>query len=238
MGTVRDLEYFADGRMMIGRLALPDGDDLRPAVLLAHEGSGLDDYQKGRAERFADLGYIAFALDYHGGGNVIGDREAMRARLDFLWEDPVRIRSLAQAGLDVLLAERRTDRTRVAAIGYCFGGALALELARSGADLKAVVGFHPRLATKRPHDAGNIKGRVLVCLGSDDPLIQVDERLNFEQEMRAGGVDWQVNMYGGAEHSFTHPWADLIEVPGLGYHRAADERSWRAMLDVLADVLA
>src|SRR5438094_2772333 len=121
MVEMRDLDYTADGSTMIGRLALPDGSDTRPAVLIAHDGSGLDDYQKGRAARFAELGYIAFALDYFGGGNSITEEEA-EVRCPELWFEPDRIRALARGGLDVLDAERRTDWSRIAAVGYCFGG--------------------------------------------------------------------------------------------------------------------
>lgn len=237
MVTWKDIEYPADGSTMIGRLALPDGETTRPAVLIAHEGPGLDDYQRNRAQRFAERGYVAFALDYHGGGRPLDDRDQMMARLQMLWEDPERIRSLARSGLDVLLTEPRADPAKVAAIGYCFGGAFVLELARGGADIKAVIGFHPRLATMRPQDARNISGRVLVCVGTEDPLISVEERAAFEEEMRAGGVDWRMNLYGGAEHSFTHPGADFADLPGITYHQPSDERSWRAMLDLLDESL-
>ena len=160
----------------------------------------------------------------------------MAARCQALWFEPERIRALAGAGLDVLLAEPRTDASRVAAVGYCFGGALVLELARGGADVKAVVGFHPRLATRRPHDAANIRGKVLVCVGTEDPLVSVEERLAFEDEMRAGGVDWRMNLYGGAKHSFTRPGAELEGRPGVEYDETSDERSWRAMLDLFDEV--
>lgn len=236
--TATDIEYEADGRTMVGRLAVPAGDGRHPAVLIAHEGAGLDDHQRSRADRLADLGYVAFALDYQGGGKSVTDREAMMARLDALWHDPARTRGLARAGLDVLLAHPRVDTTRVAAIGYCFGGHLVLELARDGADLAAVVGFHPRLATPRPLDAANITGKVLVCVGSEDPVISVGERLMFEEQMRAAGVDWRMNLYGCAQHSFTHPWVDSIEVPGLRFHPLSAQRSWRAMLDLFDEAFS
>jgi dienelactone hydrolase len=114
---------------------------------------------------------------------------------------------------------------------------LVLELARGGGDVKAVVGFHPRLATRRPHDSANIRGTVLVCVGTEDPLISAEERLAFEEEMRAGGVDWRMNLYGGTEHSFTNPTADTAGRPGVSYHQVSDDRSWRAMLDLFAEVL-
>jgi dienelactone hydrolase len=233
---IKDIEYAGDGSTMIGRLALPEGDDQRPAVLIAHEGGGLDEYQKSRAERFAELGYVAFALDYHGHGKPLASQQDMAARCQALWSEPDRIRAVGTAGLDVLLAEPRADNARVVAVGYCFGGAIVLELARGAADIKAVVGFHPRLATRRPDDAVNIRGRVLVCVGTDDPLVPVEERLAFEDEMRRAGVDWRMNLYGGAQHSFTRPGAELDGRPGVQYDPLSDQRSWRAMLDLFDEV--
>jgi dienelactone hydrolase len=233
---IEDIDYAADGSTMVGRLALPEGEGQRPAVLIAHEGGGLDDYQKSRAERFAELGYVAFALDYHGGGKPLADENEIMDRCQALWNEPDRIRARAGAGLQVLLGESRADASRVAAVGYCFGGALVLELARGGADVKAVVGFHPRLATRGAQDSANIRGKVLVCVGTHDPLISVQERLAFEEEMRAGGVDWRMNLYGGTEHSFTNPAAELAGRPGVRYHHLSDKRSWRAMLDLLDEV--
>jgi dienelactone hydrolase len=239
MATTRDVEYQADGRSMIGRLGIPDGDGLRPAVLICHEGPGLDEFQKRRALQFAEMGYVAFALDYHGGGKPLPDRDAMMARIGELRQEPSRIRGLAQAGLDVLLAEPLADPARVAAIGYCFGGTMVLELARGGADVKAVVGFHAGLGTTRPDDAANITARVLVCIGADDPLVPMQQRIDFEEEMRAGNVDWRMNLYGGAQHSFTNPAADGTSAfPGVQYHQLTDERSWRAMLDLFDEAFA
>jgi dienelactone hydrolase len=235
----RDIEYEVDGTTMIGRLALPDGDPdtgLRPGVLIAHEGNGLDDFQKARAEQFAELGYVAFALDYYGGGAPLTDRDDINARMMRLWDDAPLARSVAQAGLDVLLAEPRTDATRVAAVGYCYGGELVMELARGGADLKAVVGFHPGLTTPVPKDSAAIRGSVLVCIGADDPIVGLDERTVFEAEMRDAGVDWRMYVFGGAQHSFTHPRAADVG-PGFAYDRRTDERSWRAMLDLFAETL-
>ena len=119
----------------------------------------------------------------------------------------------------------------MAAIGYCFGGTVALELARSGADLGAVVGFHSGLGTGRPAGSGEVKAGILVCIGAEDPMIPPAERVAFEEEMRAADVDWRMNLYGGAVHSFTNPNAGLSSFPGVAYHQPTDERSWRAMLD-------
>jgi dienelactone hydrolase len=236
--TTRDISYEVGGSTMTGRLALPDGDGARPAVLVAHEGNGLDDFQKQRAERFAELGYVAFALDYHGGGRPLEGRDEINRRLSALLDDTGRTRALATAGLGVLLAEPRVDPSRVAAVGYCFGGTMVLELARTGADLKAVVGFHPGLTTNRPQDSARIVGSVLVCIGADDPIVPAEQRLAFEDEMRAAGVDWRIHLHGGAKHSFTNPHAAAAGLDALAYDQRSDERSWRAMLDLFDEVLA
>jgi dienelactone hydrolase len=233
---ITDIEYVVDGVTLVGRLAVPDGDGPLPGVLIAHEGNGLDDYQKQRAERFAELGYVAFALDYYGGGRPLESRDEINTRLGALMDDVDQVRALATGGLAVLLQAPRVDPARVAAVGYCFGGTLVLELARTGADLKAVVGFHPGLYSTRPHDSSNIVGKLLMCIGADDPLIPPEHRTAFEDEMRAAGVDWRINLYGGATHSFTNPDAARFGLPALAYHRPSDERSWRAMLDLFDEV--
>jgi len=228
---IEDIEYTVGGSRMVGHLAVDDErPGARPGVLVCHEGPGLDDHAKGRAERLAALGYPAFALDYHGEGKPLA-REEMMGRLGQLMGDPERIRELARAGLAVLLAQDEVDKARVAAIGYCFGGTMALELARSGADLTMVVGFHAGLGTQRPAGPGGIKAGILVCIGADDPLVPAEQRTAFEEEMRAAQVDWRMNLYGGAVHSFTNPNADMSGIPGVAHHQPTDERSWRAMLD-------
>lgn len=232
---IEDLTYSVDGREMVGRLAVGDKrPGRRPAVLVCHEGPGLDSHAKGRAERLASLGYVALALDYHGGGRPI-EREQMMPRIGELRNDPDRARAIAAAGLAVLLGQPEADPGRVAAIGYCFGGTLALELARSGAALAAVVGFHSGLGTERPAKAGEVKASVLVCIGADDPLVPAGQRAAFEEEMRAAQVDWRMNLYGGAVHSFTNENAGGSGFPGVAYHRPTDERSWRAMLDLFEE---
>jgi len=238
MVASREVIYDADNRRMVGTLALPDGTDQRPAVLIAHEGPGLDDHAKALATRLAELGYVAFALDYNGEGRPMTDRDVMMTRLGELSADPDRTRRIGAAGLQILLDEPRTLASKVAAIGYCFGGTVVLELARMGADLQAVVGFHPGLGTTRPEDAHNITGKILVCVGTEDPIVGFEQRRDFEDEMRSGGVDWRMNLYGGAEHSFTHPRADVVGIPGIKYHEPSDRRSWNAMLDLFAETLA
>ena len=235
----KSITYTADGLDLVGHLATPDGSGPRPAVLVCHEGPGLDMHAKEVAERLAtEEGYVAFALDYPGGGTRVAPDDMM-PRLGALMTDPERTRTRGRAGLDVLLAQPRTDRTRVAAIGYCFGGTMALELARGGTDLRAVVGFHSGLGTARPEDARNIRASVLVCIGTDDPFVPAEQRAAFEREMHEGHVaDWRMELYGGIAHSFTNPEAtEAVGLPGVRYDARTDARSWRSMLDLFAEVL-
>jgi dienelactone hydrolase len=239
MVTARDVEYQVNGVTMRGRLAVPDGDGTRPAVLIAHEGNGLDDYQRSRPDRLAELGYVAFALDYHGDGRVYTEPSEMLDRIGTLGADLDQVRALGFAGLDVLTSEPRTDPTKLAAVGYCFGGTMVLEMARAGADLKAIVGMHPGLTPSRPADSVNITGKVLICLGSEDPVVPVAQRVAFEEDMRAAGVDWRMHLYGGVVHSFTHPRTvdpDVRVLPGIRYDETADRLSWRAMLELFDEV--
>jgi dienelactone hydrolase len=232
-----DVAYEVDGTQMIGRLALPEGRAPRAGVLIAHEGYGLDDFQKTRADRFAELGYVAFALDYYGGGRPLEDRAEIGARMGRLSGDPQYARRVAAAGLAVLLDQPQTDPRSIAAVGYCFGGSLVLELARTGADIKAVVGFHPGLHDRR-NDSSAITGSVLMCVGADDPLVPDADRLAFENEMRAANVDWRMIVYGRAKHGFTNPHADTFGIEAVAYDRRADERSWHAMIELFDEVLA
>lgn len=230
-----DIEYHIDGVRYIGHLAVPEGDDLRPAVLVCHEGPGLTGHPKMRARRLAgELGYLAFALDYYGDGQPPPADEAP-ALLTELRGDPSATRQRAFAGLDVLLGHPRADHSRVGAIGYCFGGTMALELGRAGAPLHAIVGFHSGLAHASPGDAKNITGKVLVCIGVDDPIIPPAERAAFEQEMNAAGVDWQMILYSGAGHSFTNKAMDGGRA-GFQYHEPSDLRSWQAMISLFDEV--
>jgi dienelactone hydrolase len=236
--TTRSIEYTADDTALVGHLAYDDAvEGPRAAVLVSHEGPGLDNHAKEVAERLASLGYVAFALDYMGGGRPV-QGDAMMARLGGLMGDVERVRILGQAGLAVLLEQPQTDPSRVVTVGFCFGGTVCLELARSGADVRATVGMHSGLGTARPADASAIRGLVLVCIGTEDPIIPPEQRAAFEAEMRAGNVDWRMHLHGGAAHSFTNPRAGEMGMPGIEYHRPSDERSWRAMIDCFDEALA
>lgn len=232
-----EIVYEADGVRMIGTLVSPDSLSGKvPGVLVCHEGPGLNDHARDIAARLAEAGYVAFAMDYHGGGQPLTDMGETMKRIMAWMADPTGIRARATAALGVLKGAAGVDTGRLAAIGYCFGGTTALELARQGEDLKAVVGFHSGLGTARPQDAGAIKGRVLVQIGADDPIIPPQQRLDFEKEMTAGGVDWRMILYGRAGHSFTNPLVDQLGRAGFAYDRSADQRSWRAMIDLFDEV--
>jgi len=232
----QDIAYEVDGIEMVGHLAYDDAvAGRRKSVLLSHEGSGLAANIKANADALASLGYCAFALDYFGGGVQPPLEEAM-AMLGPMMDDTSISRRRAVAGLDVLLAQPQCDAGKVAAIGYCWGGAMSLEVARSGADVKAVVGFHPSM-TIDP-DSSRITASVLMCVGTDDPFVSRDDRLAFEDHMHASGVkDWQIDVYGGVAHSFTNPDVDAAGIPGLRYDRAAHERSWASMLRLFEETI-
>ena len=184
------IEYHADGVRLVGQYVVDDDKTgKRPGVLVCHEGPGLTEHTKKIAARLAGLGYAAFAMDYHGDGKPLANPADGRPRIAAWIADPTGIRARATAALDVLKAQKEVDATRLAAIGYCFGGTTSLELGRAGCDLKAIVGFHSGLATARPQDAKNIKGKVLVCIGADDPIIPPEQRADFEKEMKAAGID-------------------------------------------------
>jgi dienelactone hydrolase len=230
------LSYAADGLTMVGDLYAPDEAGLRPGVLVFPEAFGLGEHARTSARRLADMGYAALACDLHGEASVISDMARVMAVLGPLRNAPDRIRARARGGLDALLGSGAADPRRIAAIGYCLGGTMSLELARGGADIRAAVGLHSGLGTAAPADAATFKAKVLVCLGGDDPLVPVADRNAFEAEMRAARVDWRMHLYGGVVHSFTNPEADKAGNPAIRYDAGANRRSWAEMLGLLEEV--
>jgi dienelactone hydrolase len=225
------IEYKQGEQVLKGYLAWDDAvTGLRPGVLVVHEWTGLGDYTKMRTRKLAELGYIAFAADIYGKGIRPATPQEAGATAGMYKKNPTLMRQRVKAGLDTLRAEPLCDPKRVAAIGYCFGGTCVLELARSGADVAGVVTFHGALATATPEDAKNIRGKVLVLHGGDDPHVTPKEVAAFEDEMRSAGVDWQVVVYGGAVHSFSNPSSGSDNTRGVAYNAAADHRSWEAMI--------
>jgi dienelactone hydrolase len=232
--------YEADGLEMHGRLFVdPARAGVRPGVLVFPEIFGCGDHAKSRAARLAELGYAALACDLHGQGRVINDLQEVQALMAPVRESPALIRARAVPALAALRARAEIGASKVAAIGYCFGGLLALELARSGADIAGVVTFHGGLVTRDPKDAQNIRAKILVCTGADDPGIPAEQRSAFEQEMTDAGVDWQMHVYGGVVHSFTNPAAAAIGRPEFArYDAAADRRSWASMRDFFGEIFS
>jgi dienelactone hydrolase len=231
------LTYEADGLMMQSRLLFEPAPGPRAGVLVFPEAFGLDKHAVGRAERLAALGYVALACDLHGQGLVVDDLQEAMALLQPLFDDPSRTLARASGALLALAARPEVDAARIAAISFCFP--MALELARSGADIRAAVGFHTGLATKAPKaDADSIKARVLVCIGADDPFIPADQRAEFEAEMRNADADWEMHLYGGTVHSFTNQTAAKRNMhDAIRYNAEADTRSWASALDLLSQAL-
>ncbi len=233
------LTYHADGLAMKSQLFFEPGAGRRAGVLVFPEAFGLGEHAIGKARRLAALGYVALACDLHGDGRVVDGLEEAIGLLKPLFAAPDRTRARAAGGLQALVARAEVDAGRVASIGFCFGGTMSLELARSGAALKAVVGFHSGLGTVAPKtDANAIKAKVLVCIGADDPMISPNERAGFETEMRDAKVDWQMHLHGGVVHSFTNPDAGVRNMPdAMRYSAAADARSWESMVALFSEAL-
>ena len=226
---------YRDGDAELSGLLVWDGNELaRPGVLVVHGGGGLDDHAKRRARQLAELGLLAFACDMYGSA-VTGDRERVLGCLGELVADRDKISRRVQAGVDVLVSHSHAIG-QVAAIGYCFGGRAVLELARTGALLAGAISVHGSLDSPQPARAGDVKTRVLVCHGALDPHVPTTQVTRFIDEMNEAAADWQLIVYGGAMHGFTH---DLgPQGPGVAYHAAADARSFAAITAFLSEVFA
>ncbi len=233
------LTYQADGLTMKSELFFEANAERRPGVLVFPEAYGLNKHALDRAQRLASIGYVALACDLHGEARVVDDLQQAIGMLKPMYADPAKTRARAVAALRALAARAETDPSRIAAIGFCFGGTMSLELARSGADIRAVVGFHSGLATTAPKtDARAIKARILVCIGGDDPFISAEERAEFQTEMREAGVDWQMHLYGKTVHSFTNETAANAKLPdAVRYSSTADRRSWDSMQQLFVEAL-
>jgi dienelactone hydrolase len=205
----------------------------RHGILLVHGGAGLDEHARDQARRYAALGYVVHACDMFGQG-VAGDRERVIACLTALRDDPVLLVRRARAGLAALSRQPDTDG-RVAAVGFCFGGLAVLALARAGEELAGVASIHGSLATTKRAEPGSVRARVLVCHGALDPYVPLDHVTAFADEMNHVRADWQLIMYGGAVHGFTHSRAVPGATPGVAYDPLADARSFAAARDFLAE---
>lgn len=224
------VEYKQGDTVLEGYLAYDDAVKIkRPGVMVVHEWMGLGNYVKQRTEQLAKMGYVAFAADIYGKGIRPNNPKDAGAQTTIYRNNRQLMRDRAKAGLAVLQANPLVDANRTAAIGYCFGGGVVLELARSGAPVAGVVSFHGNLDTPDPADAKNIKGKVLVLHGAIDPYVPEAQVEAFEKEMNDAAVDWQLISYGGAVHSFSNPAAGNDKSKGAAYDQRADQRSFAAM---------
>ncbi len=235
----QDVRYSEGGVEFLGYLAFDAAAaGKRPGVLVFHEGLGLGEHIMERARRIAKLGYVAFAPDMFGGRRQFSDIGEMSKLLSELRSDLPTLRARARAALATLISFPQVDGTRVAAIGFCFGGSVVLELARDGAELRAVVSLHGVLSTRAPAHPGKINASVLICTGAEDPLAPPDQVAAFQQEMREAKVrDWQVVSYGNTLHAFTNPAAGPATMQGTMYNEQADRRSWLAVRHFLEETL-
>jgi dienelactone hydrolase len=227
----KQIDYQQGDTVLQGFVAWDDAmKSRRPGVLIVHEWWGHNEHARHQAKRLAEAGYVGFALDMFGKGKVTTHPEQAQAFMTEAKKDPARMAARFQAAFEELKHDSHVDTDHIAAIGYCFGGSVVLDAARSGADLDAVVTFHGVLAAKSPAEQGKVKARVLVLTGAADPFVPADQVAAFTQEMKAAGVQFEVVSYPGVKHAFTNPDAGKAGLDALEYNVEADRKSWAAML--------
>ncbi len=209
----------------------------RPGVLIVHQWTGVSDHEKMRARMLAELGYNVFCVDVYGKG-IRPQPPASGVEAGKYKKNRTLLRERVTFGLQQLLQDARTDVSRVACIGYCFGGTAAIELGRSGAAVKGVVSFHGGLDSPSPADGRNIKGKLLALHGADDPFVPAADMAAFEKEMKEAGVDYQRVSYPGAVHAFTQKAAGHDNSKGAAYNEAANKASWEEMQKFFAKIFA
>lgn len=231
------VEYKNGDTAMVGYVAYKESKKASPAVLIVHDWMGLGEFQKNIANKLARMGYVALAADIYGKGvRPANTDEASKLATKFK-DDRKLLRANARAAYDTLVAMKQVDPNKIVVIGYCFGGTTALELARSGALLAGTVSFHGGLSTPNTSDAKNIKGKVLVLHGADDPWVPATEVNAFKEEMKSGNVSMEFIAYEGAVHAFTNPAAGSDNSKGAAYNAKADKQSWKAFQKFLKKVL-
>lgn len=220
-----------------GFLAYDDSIDRpQPAVLVAPDWTGRNEFACQKAQMLAEMGYIGFAIDMYGRGRLGASNDEKMALMNPLANDRRMLRDRVRAAYDALIAMPEVDNNRIAIIGFCFGGLCALDLARSGADIKGVVSFHGLLSKPDKLKSEPIKAKILALHGYDDPLVKPESMNSFCQEMTDAKVDWQVQMYGHVQHAFTNPLAHDTQL-GLIYNAVAAQRAWQAMSNFLSEIL-
>ena len=236
MIKTESIEYKHGSTACEGYFAYDDAKSgKRPGILVVHEWGGLGDYVKQRTKLLAELGYVAFGCDIFGKGVRATTMEDCARISEPFYKDRNLIRQRAQAGLEQLRGHARVDSGKVAAIGYCFGGLVVLEMARANLPVNGIVSFHGQFNTPAP--AKSIATKVLVLHGAIDPVTPPEEVAGLQKEMEEAKADWQLVLYGGAKHTFTN-FNLPADLPGpAAYQEKADKRSWVAMKDFFAEVL-
>jgi dienelactone hydrolase len=230
--------YYHDEQELHGYLAhdVKSGTQ-RPAVIVCHDWSGRNDFACQRAKLLAEMGYVGFALDMYGQAKTGSTNDEKMALMGPVIGDRLFLRQRLRAALEAVTSMPEVDKHRIAVIGFCFGGLCALDLARSGADIKGAVSFHGLLGKPENITNNPIKAKVLVLHGYDDPMAKPEQVNGFAQEMTEANVDWQIHMYGHVQHAFTNPSAHDTEL-GLIYNEVAARRSWLAMTHFLAEIFS
>ncbi|MGE3616355.1 MAG: dienelactone hydrolase family protein [Gemmatimonadales bacterium] len=235
----REVEYQLNGETLKGFMAWDaNATDKRPGVVVVHEWWGHNEHARNQARRLAEAGYPAFALDMYGNGQSTQHPDTAQALMMAAMSDPAKLVARFTAALEQLRQDPHVDPERIAAIGYCFGGAVVLSMARAGTDLDAVASFHGALAGLTPADSGNVKARILVMTGAADPFVPAEQVEAFRQEMTSAGAGDRTTIisYPGAKHGFTNPDAASFGMDALAYDATADQQSWAEMLKMFGEV--
>lgn len=230
---LQHVEYLSNGTVLRGEMALPAAAGKHPAVLVMHNAYGLSDHMRQVVNRLAELGYIALATDMYGDGIFHTDLRKAGASIGPLMKSPELLRARTVGWYETLAALPNVDSSRIAAIGYCFGGQCVLELARSGADIKAAVSYHGLLTTPMPAQPGAIKGEVAIYTGAQDPYAPPEHVNGVRAEMIAAGAKYQITEFGEAGHAFTDPNAAVAARAGIAYHALSDAISWAGTVALL-----
>lgn len=232
----KTIPYMHNGQQFEGYLAWDDSTrGKRPGVLVVHEWWGLDKYARSRADQLAKLGYVAFAVDMYGKGKLTEHPQEAREMAGQVRANVKDWQQRAQKGLEILKSQDQVDGSKLAAIGYCFGGSTVLQLAYSGADVKAVVSFHGAPQQPTEDQAKQIKSQILICHGAADPFIPEDAVQKMRAALEAADANWTMVYYSNAKHSFTVPDADERKIDGMAYNKRADKESWQFMRSFLDD---
>ncbi|HEY9052961.1 MAG TPA: dienelactone hydrolase family protein [Gammaproteobacteria bacterium] len=228
--VTEEVSYREGDTVMKGTITYDDSvSTKRPGVMVVHEWWGHNDYAKKRATMLAELGYTAIAIDMYGDGKTASHPDDAGSFAKAVGGNPQLAKARFTAAMNTLKSHKTVDANNIAAIGYCFGGGIVLNMARQGLDLKGVASFHGSVATQSPAKKGDIKAKIRVFNGADDPMVKPEQIEAFKDEMKNAGVDYKFVNYPGAKHSFTNPQADefakKFNMP-LGYDKNADQDSW------------